>query len=127
MVRKSKKVSHRRKRRKSSSSHKNFSQALQRLKKLKASEQHQAMSMANNAFIRQFCKSLKKMKHVKLSGKKSSALRKHKKQIRQLINARTAMSKRRQILSQKGSGLLKNLLSIFPGVGPVLRALPWDF
>ena len=127
MVRKSKKSSYRRKRRKTSSSHKTFSDALRRLKKLKTSEQHQAMSMANNAFIRQFCKSLKKMKHVKLSGKKSSALRKHKKQIRQLINARTAMSKRRQILSQKGSGLLKTILSVIPVVGPIIRALPFQF
>ena len=116
MARKSKKTAHRRK----STSHVNFTNALRRLKKLKPSEQHQAMSMANNAFIKQFCKHLKKLKHAKLSPKTRKALRKHKKVIRQLIHTRTGMSKRRRILTQKGSGILGSLIRAVPIVGSVV-------
>lgn len=116
MARQNKKRQSSSRRRKKGSS--NFTQALLRLKKMNASDQHRAMKMANNAFIRQFCKHLKQLKHAKLSVKNRKALRKHKKKLRQLINARTSMSKRRQVLSQKGGSLLKTLFKFIPGVGP---------
>jgi hypothetical protein len=97
-----------------------FEKALLRLKKLKSSDQHHAMSMANNAFIRQFCKRLKTLKHAKLSPKNRRVLKKHKKQLRQLINPRIGISKRRQLLSQKGSGFLRTALKFVPIVGPIL-------
>lgn len=103
--------------------HSNFTHAIQRLKSLKAGEQQQAMNMANNTFIRQFCKHLKKLKRVKLSHKKKRALRKHKKQLRQLMSARTPISKRRRILTQSGGGVLKSILSAIPIVGTVLNAI----
>ena len=101
-----------------------FAQAIQRLKKLKASERHQAMSMANDAFIRQFCNQLSQLKHAKLSGKKKKALKKYRKQLRKLVNVRTSTSKRRKILSQRGSGaLLKTLLKYIPIIGPFASLL----
>lgn len=106
---------------KSSSS--NFSHALRRLKKLKASDQHQAMKMANAAFIRQFCNHLKKLKHTKVSSKSRKVLRKHKSQLRKLINGRTSLSKRRHMLSQNGGGFLKDILNQIPIVNTVLQII----
>ena len=76
--------------------------------------------MANDAFIRQFCKYLKKLKHAKLSSKTKKALQKHKKQLRQLLNNRTGLSKRRHMLSQGGGGFLRTILSSVPVIGPIL-------
>ena len=101
----------------------NFAHALQRLKSLKGNEQQQAMNMANNNFIRQFCSYLKKLKRMKLTRKKKQALQKHKKQLRQLVNARTPISKRRHILTQSGGGILRSILSSIPVVGTVLNVI----
>ena len=98
----------------------NFSQALKRLKKLKSNEQRKALSMANDTFIRHLCKELKMLRHAKLTTKKRRALQKHKKNLRHLVNNRTTMTKRRQILTQKGGGILKGILSAIPLVGTVL-------
>ena len=104
-------------------SHTNFSRALLRLKKLKPSEQQQAMNMANASFIRQFCKLLRKLKHAKLSRKKKQTLQRYKKDLRQLTNAKTTLSKRRRILSQKGGGFIKSILSSIPVVKDVIYAI----
>ena len=109
---------HRKKSSRRGKSSSNFSHAIKRLKKLRAKEQHEAIGMANNKFIRQLCKEVKKLKHAKLSPKGAKALRKHRKQLRQLLNSRTGMSKRRRILSQRGGGILKTILRYVPIVGP---------
>lgn len=101
----------------------NFYKALRRLKSLKTNEQQQAMNMANAKFIRQFCNQLKKLKRIKLPHKKKQALRKHRAQLRRLTNAKTSLSKRRRILTQRGGGILKTILSMIPVVGPVLNAI----
>lgn len=98
----------------------NFSQAVKRLKKLKVKEQRQAIAMANDTFIRHLCRELKMLRHIKLTPKKRQALQKHRKKLQRLINSRTAMSKRRHILTQKGGGLLKSILSAIPIVGSVV-------
>jgi len=98
----------------------NFSNAIRRLKKLKANDQREDIKMANDTFIRQFCKELKLLRRVKLSPKKRQALKKHKKQLQRLINARTSTTKRRHILTQKGGGILKSILSSIPLVGNVV-------
>ena len=113
-------TSSRRRRRRKTTPQSSFSHALRRLKKLNASEQHQAMGMANTAFIRQFCKELKRLKYAKLPQNKKKALQKHKKLLRQLTNNHTKMSKRRHILRQSGGGFLKSLLSAIPIIGSVV-------
>lgn len=97
-----------------------FSHAVQRLKKLSAKEQHEAIGMANNTFIRQLCKQVKKLKRAKLQPKAKKGLQKYKKQLRLLLHHRTNMSKRRRMLSQGGGGLLKTILRYVPFVGPIV-------
>ena len=108
-------------RRKRNASLSNFSRALLRLKKMNANRQHEAMSMANAAFIRQFCKQLKKLKYAKLPAKSKKILRKHRKEVKKLLSARTGLSKRRKMLTQSGGGFLKALLSSIPIVGTVMN------
>lgn len=98
----------------------NFSNAIRKLKKLKANDQREAIKMANDTFIRQFCQEIKLLKRAKLSPKKRKALKKHKKQLQRLVNARTSASKQRHILTQKGGGILKSILSSIPIVGSVI-------
>lgn len=100
-----------------------FSNALHRLKKLNASQQSQAIKMSNNAFIRQFCNQIRKLKHAKLSAKVRTKLRKHRKNIRKLLHKSTSMESRRKLLSQKGGGFLKNLLTSIPIVGDIVSAI----
>ena len=100
-----------------------FIQSLLRLKKLKAGERSQAISMANDRFIRQLCQHVKKLKYAKLSPKARKSLRKHQKSLRSLVHKRTSMSKRRKILMQRGGGILGNILSSIPIVGSVFDIL----
>ena len=120
--RRSRKPKRRHHRRASKSSNK-FMTALRKLKKMKRNEQSQAISMANNTFIKQFVGHLRKMRRAKLSTKSKRALKKHKKSLRKLISARTGMSKRRKMLSQKGGGFLNDLLKSIPVVGTIVNAI----
>lgn len=120
--RKSSTQHHGRKKKKKKSAPK-FTSALRRLKKLNATQQRQAIKLANNAFIRQFCNQIKQLKHVKLSPKVRSKFRKHKKNIRKLLHKSTSMESRRKLLSQKGGGFLKNLLTSIPIIGDIVSAI----
>ena len=116
-------------RRRSSRGHKtqkrknHFMKSLLRLKQLKKHDRTRAISMANNYFIRQLCQNVKKLKRAKLSPKARKSLRKHKKSLHSLISNRTSMSKQRQLLSQRGGGILDSILSSIPIVGSVYDAI----
>ena len=99
----------------------NFSSALCQLKRLKGNQQRQAMSMANDSFIRQFCSRVKKLKHAKLSPKLERKLRRHRKKLRMLASTKTSISKKRKSLSQRG-GLFPLLLAALPALGSIAGA-----
>ena len=96
-----------------------FIQSLLRLKKLNKNDRTKAISMANNHFIRQLCQHVKKLKRAKVSAKAKKNLKKHRKSLRSLINKRTSMTKRRQLLTQRGGGILDSILSSIPIVGSI--------
>ena len=97
-----------------------FSDAFCQLKKLKGKQQGQAMSMANDSFIRQFCSRVKKLKYAKLPPKLESKLRRHRKKLRMLTNSKTSISKKRKALSQRGGAFLSLLAAALPILGPLL-------
>lgn len=119
---KSSKQRHQRKRRQKKSASK-FTTALRRLKKLKAGQQSQAIKLANGSFIRQLCNEVRKLKHAKLSPAVRSKFWKHRKNIRKLLHKSTSMESRRKLLSQKGGGFLKNLLTSIPIIGNIISAI----
>jgi len=123
MTRKRKTSKRRRRKKAQKKSVSKFTSALRRLKKLNAAQQSQAIKMANNAFIRQFCNQVRKLKHTKLSAKVRVKFRKHRKNIRKLLHKSTSMDSRRNMLSQKGGGFLKNLLTSIPIVGDIVSAI----
>ena len=117
-----KRKTHRKKKsRAKKSSRSNFSNALCQLKRLKGNQQRQAMSMANDTFIRQFCSSVKKLKYAKLPPKLESKLRRYRKKLRMLTNSKTSLSKKRKTLSQRGGGPFLSLLAAsLPVLGPIV-------
>ena len=98
----------------------NFAVALQHLKRLKYPERREAIRLANNAFLQQFCNHLKKLRHAKVKAGTKKVLKQHKKQLRQLLSKKGNMSKRRYLLSQDGGGILRTLLRYIPIVGPIV-------
>jgi len=107
--------------RKKSRSNSKYNNVLKRLKKLNAKEQRQAMSLANNAFIRQFISHIKQLKRARLSPEARKAFRKHKQAIRKLVNPRTSMSKRRTILCQRGRGAFYDFITSIPFLGQAIK------
>ena len=95
-----------------------FTKALRQLKRLKGNEQRQAMTMANDGFIRQFCSRVKKLKRAKLSPKLSSKLRRHRKKLRMLTNNRTSIKRKRKALSQRG-GIFPLLMAALPAIASI--------
>ncbi len=94
-------------------------QSLLRLKQLKKHDRRQAISMANNHFIRQLCQHVKKLKRAKVSSKAKKNLQRHRSGLKTLLNKRTTMTKRRAMLTQRGGGILDTILSSIPVVGTV--------
>ena len=97
-----------------------FAHALKRLKTLNCNHQAQAMSLANDKFIRQFCCHVKKLKHAKLPAKTAAGLKRHALKIRKLISAKTSVKAKRKMLSKRG-GFLQYVLP--PIIGLVASSL----
>ena len=119
MARKTKHTSRRRKRvkgRRGKANSKSFATTLRNLSSLPPSQRVQAMKSANDKFIRQFCNSVKKLRHHPVSPHTSKQLRRQSKKLRKLVSAKTSISTKRRMLSQRG-GFLPMLLA------PIISAL----
>ena len=99
-----------------------FRRALYRLKRLKPKHQCQAIGMANDAFIRQMCTHVKKLRYNK-KVKLAPRLKRHKGKLRQLVSARTSISKKRKILGQRGGFLPALLPLLVSTVGPLVGSI----
>jgi len=99
-----------------------FGRAICRLRRLSPNQQVKALSSSNDSFVRSLCSKVKKLRHAKLSPQLSQRLRRNAKTIRKLINAKTSMSKKRKILSQRG-GIAPLLLAALPALGSLLGGL----
>ena len=98
-----------------------FATALLRLKKLPKGRQVQAIGMANDRFIRSLCSHVKKLKHAKLSARSAASLRRHRKKLHTLMNSRVSVKRKRQILTQRGGGIISSILGNLAGI--VLKGL----
>ena len=99
-----------------------FKIAVQKLKRLKPSQQVQAMKMANNRFIKHMCSEVKKLKYKPLPAPLQSRVKKNAKRIRKLVNAKTSMRAKRRMLTQQGGGFLPLILAglAAPLIGKIL-------
>ena len=100
-----------------------FSVTLQRLKKLKAKQRRQAIEVANAKFIRDFVSQVKKLRRTtKLRPDLRRKLKRHTKSLKKLINSRTGLDSKRQLMSQRG-GFLPLLLAALPAVGSIVGGI----
>ena len=102
------------KRRKKTQSATKFAKTIQQLKKLPQRNRLQAIQLANDSFIREFCNHVKRLKHSSLTPKQHRFIRAHKAKLRKLVNTRTSVQAKRRLLSQKGGflGLLPLVASV---------------
>ena len=100
-----------------------FQSALLHLKKLPKRKQQQAISRANNKFINQLCSRVKRLKYAKLNARQKKLLRKQRGNLQTLVNKRTSVQRKRQLLSQRG-GFLPFLIPLVASVvAPALGAV----
>ena len=103
--------------------HGKFRHALIQLKRMKPQHQCQAMKMANNGFIRQMCNHVKKLRHAKLSAKQVKALKRHRGKLRTLANSKVSITRKRQLLSQRGGFLSMLAPVLMSAIGPAIRSM----
>ena len=102
-----------------------FANAIQRLSKLRPNQRVEAMKLANNKFIQQFCNNVKKLRRTPLSSTQHKRMRTQSKNIRKLISSKTSYNTKRKMLTQRGGFLLPLLLPplLSAGVGAITSAL----
>ena len=91
-----------------------FKAAIRKIGKMPAGLQVQAMRAANDNFIRCMCRAVRKLKNKRLSPKVTAGMKRNSKKIRKLINPKTSMSVKRNMLSRSG-GFLPLLLAGLAG------------
>ena len=119
MARKTKRVAQRKKavrRRRGKTSSKSFVTALRRLSSLRPSQRIQAVKLANDKFIRQFCNGVKKLRHRPVPPRTLKQLRRQSTKLRKLVSAKTSIKAKRNMLTQRG-GFLPMLIA------PLISAL----
>lgn len=87
-----------------------FKTALRRLYSLRPVQRVEAMKMANTKFIRQFCHSVKKLRHARLSPALRKRLGRQSKRLKKLVSNTTSNNTKRKMLTQRGGGILALLL-----------------
>ena len=117
MARKTKRVSqHKKTIKRRGDNTKPFVTTLRKLSSLHPSQRVETMKSVNDRFIRQFCNSVKKLRHHPVSPHTLIQLRRQSKKLRKLVSAKTSINTKRRMLSQRG-GFLPLILA------PIISAL----
>ena len=103
-------------RRKSSS----FCATLKKIKKLTPSQRIQAMKLANNKFINDMSRQVKKLRRARVSPKMRKRLSHQSKNLRKFANPKTTLSAKRHMLTQQRGGFLPLLLAALPALGSII-------
>ena len=96
-----------------------FFAALSKLKRMKSVDQREALRQSNDAFIRQLCTHIKKLRHANLSPSLKKRVMRQKKNLRKLILPKTSIRMKRKMLAQRG-GFVPLLLAALPAVGAMV-------
>ena len=89
-----------------------FVNAMRKLSRLRAPQRVQAVKLANNAFVREFCQNVKALRHARLSPQAQKRLRQSSTKLRKLVSGKTSIPAKRDMLTQRGGflGLLAPLI-----------------
>ena len=96
-----------------------FSNTLVKLKKMKPADLCKALKMSNDAFIKQFCNHVKKLKYATVPPSIEKRMKRQGKKLRKFIHKKTSVKEKRKMLSQRG-GFLPLLLAALPALGSVI-------
>ena len=99
-----------------------FNATLSRIRKLSPTQRRQAMTIANDKFIRQFLSNVKKLRKAKLHPSMTKKLKRHSRALRKLVSKKTSLKAKRKVLSQQG-GFLPLLLAALPAVGSIVGGI----
>ena len=93
--------------------------ALKKLKRMRPHHQREAVKMSNDAFIRQLCTHVKKMRHVSVPATLKKRLHRQRKNLQKFVRSKTSTSVKRKMLTQRG-GFLPLLIAALPAVGAMV-------
>ena len=96
-----------------------FHVALQKLKRMNGQQQRQALLMSNDAFIRQMCTQVRKLRHAHMPSSVKKRMQKQRKKLQKLVMAKTSTRAKRKMLTQRG-GFLPLLIAALPAVGAMV-------
>ena len=106
-----KRASKRRSKKRSKKRGKNaFATALQRLTNLRPPQRVQAMKVANDTFVRQFCQKVKSLRRARLPPSLRKRLSHNSKHLRKLVSPKTSVTSKRHMLTQQRGGFLLSIL-----------------
>ena len=88
-----------------------FTNALRKLTSLQPPQRAQAMKVANNTFVRQFCQKVKSLRRARLPPSLQKRLTRNSKHLRKLVSSKTSIASKRNMLSQQRGGFLLSLLA----------------
>ena len=88
-----------------------FANAVRKLSRLRAPQRVQAMKLANNNFVRQFCQNVNQLRHARLPPHMEKKLQQSSTKLRKLVSRKTSLKSKRDMLAQRG-GFLGFLLPI---------------
>ena len=88
-----------------------FANAVRKLSRLRAPQRVQAMKLANNNFVRQFCQNVNQLRHARLPPHVEKKLQQSSTKLRKLVSRKTSLKSKRDMLAQRG-GFLGFLLPI---------------
>jgi hypothetical protein len=99
--------------------------AMNKLKNMGASRRVEEVAAAPDGLIRDMSTALHKARKRNMTLPKGLAkqVKKHAKALRTLSNPRVSIKKKRNLISQKGGGILATIARLIPVVGPVLGSL----
>ena len=97
-----------------------FRVVLQKVMKLRPAQRIEAMKIANNKFITDFSRQVKKLQRTRVSRKLQKRLSRHSKKLRKFTNSKTPVKAKRRMLTQQRGGFLPLLLAALPALGSIV-------
>lgn len=88
--------------------------------KLSPLQRIEAMRIANNRFINDLTREIRKLRHSHVSPGMQKRLKRQSRKLRTFINARTPISTKRRMLTQQRGGFLPLLMAALPAIGSIV-------
>ena len=88
-----------------------FANVVRKFSRLRTPLHVEAMKLANNNFVRQFCQNVNQLRHARLPPHMEKKLQQSSTKLRKLVSRKTSLKSKRDMLAQRG-GFLGFLLPV---------------